>query len=246
MLLKRAEDYGKTSYKGLFHFVRYIETLKKYEVDYGEAGTADVNDDTVRIMTIHKSKGLEFPVCIIAGMHKKYNLMDSRAAVIPDIDLGLGIDKADPDSRIRLTTAVKRAVSRKKLYETLAEEERVLYVAMTRAKEKLIMTGIVNDIEKILATDKGVIKCTSYLELVLHGLNNAGLPSVTVNTVTAEGMIESEIRETVNYEAAKEELRRIAREAEGRKILSEARDCSEDNNDGTGRTDTVCRIDKTG
>ena len=210
MLLKKAEDYGTTSYKGLFHFVRYIEMLKKYDVDYGEAGILDEHDDSVSIMTIHKSKGLEFPVCIIAGMHKKYNFMDTRASIIPDIDIGLGMDLSDPVRRIKLSTAVKRAVSKKKLYEILAEEERILYVAMTRAREKLIMTGVVNDTEKALLSDKGTIRCASFLDLIIHGINNEGLSSVMINTVSAEDLIETAIKETVCYEARREKLIRLS------------------------------------
>lgn len=207
MLLKKAEDYGKTSYKGLFHFVKYIEMLKKYEVDYGEANVTDEADDVVRIMTIHKSKGLEFPVCFVAGMHKKYNLMDSRATIIPDIDIGLGVELVDPKRRIKQTTMVKLAASRKKMYEVLAEEERVLYVAMTRAKEKLIMTGVVSDVEEELKKDKGVVRATSYLDLLLHGLNNAGLPSVTVLSRGATDLIDSGIHEAVGLEAGREVLK---------------------------------------
>ncbi len=208
MLLKKAEDYGKTSYKGLFHFVRYIEMLKKYEVDYGEANTLDENDDTVRIMTIHKSKGLEFPVCFLAGLQKNYNKMDLTGTVVPDIDLGLGIELVDPVLRIRQTTAMKRAAVIRKTRELLAEEERVLYVAMTRAKEKLILTGVVKDIDKALASDKGLIKCSCYLDLITYGLANAGLPSITVNTLSAAGLVNEEIRESVEREAEREELLR--------------------------------------
>ena len=206
MLLKKAEDYGKTSYRGLFRFVKYIEMLKKFEVDFGEANITDENDDAVRIMTIHKSKGLEFPVCFIAGMHKKYNTMDAAAPIISDIDLGLGAELIDPVRRLRSKTILKQALAWKKYNEILAEEERILYVAMTRAKEKLIMTGVVNDIEKAMAEDKGVIKCSSHMELVLHGLNNEGLQSVNVNTVRASDMIESEIKETVSLEERRTEL----------------------------------------
>ncbi|MCR5405339.1 MAG: helicase-exonuclease AddAB subunit AddA [Lachnospiraceae bacterium] len=207
MLLKKAEDYGKTSYKGLFHFVKYIEMLRKYEVDYGEANVTDEADDVVQIMTIHKSKGLEFPVCFVAGMHKKYNLMDSRATIIPDIDIGLGVELVDPGRRIKQTTMVKLAASRKKMYEVLAEEERILYVAMTRAKEKLIMTAIVNDMEEELKKDKGVVKATSYLDLLIHGLNNEGLPSVTVSGRGAADLIDSGIHEAVGLEAGREVLK---------------------------------------
>ena len=222
MLLKKAEDYGKTSYKGLFHFVRYIEMLKKYEVDYGEANTLDENDDTVRIMTIHKSKGLEFPVCFLAGLQKNYNKMDLTGTVVPDIDLGLGIELVDPVLRIRQTTAMKRAAVIRKTHELLAEEERVLYVAMTRAKEKLILTGVVKDMDKTLATDKGLIKCSSYLDLVTCGLTNAGLPSITVNTLRATGLVDEEIKESVEREAEREDLmRRLEGEGNASDIMKE-------------------------
>lgn len=229
MLLKKAEDYGKTSYKGLYHFVRYIEMLKKYEVDYGEANVIDENDDAVRIMTIHKSKGLEFPICFIAGMHKDYNFMDVRAAFVTDIDLGVGVEYTDTDTRARYATPVKKALAGKRKLEIMAEEERILYVAMTRAKEKLIMTGVVSDIEEALGKDRGVIKSTSYLSLLLHGINNDGLESVEVKREDATGLVDAEIRNTVSLEAGREELRKaLSRGQEGpdaddelMKILSE-------------------------
>ncbi|MCR5507296.1 MAG: helicase-exonuclease AddAB subunit AddA [Lachnospiraceae bacterium] len=209
MLLKKAEDYGKVSFKGLFHFVRYIEMLKKYDVDYGEAGLLDENADAVAIMTIHKSKGLEFPVCFVAGMKKVYNFMDSRARILPDIDFGIGLPYSDPVRRVQKKTILKHALARKRDFEIRAEEERVLYVAMTRAKEKLIMTGVVNDTEKALGSYLSVNKCNSYLDLLIYGLNNKGLPSLEVTTVNAADLIDSGIREAVSAEESREELRKI-------------------------------------
>ena len=209
MLLKKAEDYGKTSYKGLFHFVKYIEMLKKYEVDYGEANVLDEHDDAVRIMTIHKSKGLEFPVCFVAGIYKGYNFLDSQASIIPDIDLGLGVPLVDPIRRTKQTTLIRQAAARKKYYETLAEEERILYVAMTRAKEKLIMTGVVNDVEDRLKKSRGIIRCYCYFDLLVYGLNNAGLPSVNVKQTGVQDLIVSGIREAVSMEAGKETLKNV-------------------------------------
>ena len=214
MLLKKAEDYSKTSYKGLFHFVKYIEMLRKYEVDYGEANVADESDDAVRIMTIHKSKGLEFPVCFVAGLHKKYNLMDTNSSIIPDIDIGIGIDLVDPSRRTKQITAVRRAAAYKKYYEILAEEERILYVAMTRAKEKLIMTGVVKDTDEVLKKDKGIIKCTSFLDLIVHGISNNGIPAMSVNTVDSVSLLESEIKEVIGSETVKEELSNMIRSGE--------------------------------
>ncbi len=204
MLLKKAEDYGKASFKGLFHFVKYIETLKKYDVDYGEAGLLDENADAVAIMTIHKSKGLEFPVCFVAGMSKNYNLRDAYGQIIPDIDLGMGVPHVDPIRRTYGMTPVKSALAKKKEYEIRAEEERVLYVAMTRAKEKLIMTGVVNDVEKVNMNPKGLIKCSCYLDLVINALNRRGIPSLTVKTSGVQDIIDADIKDTVSLEEGRE------------------------------------------
>lgn len=141
MLLTRASDFEKTSYFGLFHFVRYMEQLEKYEVDYGEADTLDENADVVRIMSIHKSKGLEFPVTFVAGLSKRFNMQDVNQAMILDMDLGLATDYVDVERRIRNKTLRRTVLSRKMRGDSLAEELRVLYVALTRAKEKLIMTA---------------------------------------------------------------------------------------------------------
>lgn len=141
MLFTKASDFEKTSYFGLFHFVRYMEQLEKYDVDYGEAGQLDENADVVRIMSIHKSKGLEFPVVFVSGLGKRFNMQDANQPLILDTDLGLGVDYVDPDRRIRNRT-LRRAVLAGKLREdSLAEEMRVFYVAMTRAREKLILTA---------------------------------------------------------------------------------------------------------
>ena len=143
MLLTKASDFEKTSYFGLFHFIRYMGQLEKYDVDYGGAEQLDENADVVRIMSIHKSKGLEFPITFVAGMSKRFNMQDVNQALILDMDLGLGTDYVDPDRRIRNKTLRRMALSGKLREESLAEEMRLLYVAMTRAREKLVMTGVV-------------------------------------------------------------------------------------------------------
>ena len=141
MLVEKAADYEQTSYKGLFHFVRYIEKLKKFDTDFGEAVTAGEEDDTVRIMSIHKSKGLEFPIVILAGMGKKFNRQDVYGKILIDPELGIGTDYLDLEHRLKSTTLKKNVLRRKMELDNLGEELRVLYVAMTRAKEQLIMTG---------------------------------------------------------------------------------------------------------
>lgn len=141
MLTEKAAAFEGTSYKGLFNFVRYIEQLKKYDVDYGEAGVLDEQSDTVRIMSIHKSKGLEFPIVFAAGLGKQFNLQDAKAQVVIHPELGVGLDDIDLDRRTKTQTFLKRLIREHTVMETLAEEMRILYVALTRAKEKLIMTG---------------------------------------------------------------------------------------------------------
>ncbi len=148
MLLTRAAAFENTSYYGLFHFLRYVEQLEKYEVDYGEADVLDENADVVRIMSIHKSKGLEFPVCFVAGLSKKFNRQDESGRLIADVDMGIGVDFVESNLRLLSPMLKKSAVALKMRIDALGEEMRVLYVAMTRAKEKLILTAMTPDIEK--------------------------------------------------------------------------------------------------
>lgn len=152
MLLEKAGDFEKTSYHGLFHFIRYMEQLEKYDVDYGEANTLDEKADVVRIMSIHKSKGLEFPITFVAGLSKRFNMQDANQALIVDLDMGIGTDYVDPVQRISNKTLRKNVIARKMQLDNLGEELRILYVALTRAKEKLIMTGVIDKpLEKIAA-----------------------------------------------------------------------------------------------
>ena len=141
MLFTKASDFEKTSYFGLFHFIRYMEQLEKYDVDYGEAELLDENADVVRIMSIHKSKGLEFPVTFVAGLSKRFNIQDANQSMIADMDMGLATDYVDPERRLRNRTLRRAVLSVKLREDNLSEELRVLYVALTRAKEKLIMTA---------------------------------------------------------------------------------------------------------
>ena len=145
MLLEKAAAYEKTSYKGLFHFVRYIDELQKYDVDFGEADMVGENEDVVRIMSIHKSKGLEFPIVIVSGMGKNFNKQDTRSKMVLHPELGIGLDYMDGKLRIKSPTIAKKAIAKQIDLENLGEELRVLYVALTRAKEKLILTGTLKD-----------------------------------------------------------------------------------------------------
>ena len=188
MLLSKAVAFEQTSFYGVFHFLRYIEQLSKYEVDYGEADILDENADVVRIMSIHKSKGLEFPVCFVAGLSKKFNMQDTTGRLVTDMDLGMGVDEIDSELRIQRRMTKKNVVSLKMRLDTLAEEMRVLYVAMTRAREKLILTAVVRDGEKLreqialyenTKAEDGRMRFTdllnagSFLQFVLPALSDA-------------------------------------------------------------------------
>ena len=147
-LLTKAGSFEQTAYTGVFDFLRYIDQMHQYEVDYGEANVLDENADVVRIMTIHKSKGLEFPVCFVAGLSGRFafKTMDTTGDILCDADMGLGINYIDLNYRGKVTTLRKEAVAEKIRLDAFGEELRVLYVAMTRAKDKVILTGTVKDL----------------------------------------------------------------------------------------------------
>ena len=159
MLVKKAVDFENTSYHGLFQFIRYMEQLERYQVDFGEVSLYGELADTVRIMTIHKSKGLEFPVVFVCGLGGRMNVMDANAQVLLHASLGIGPEWIRLKDRTHSTPLVKQVIRRAIRRDMLGEELRVLYVALTRAKEKLILTGTVDDLEKkfreIEGTDPG-------------------------------------------------------------------------------------------
>ncbi len=148
MLRDKAANFEATSYKGLFNFIRVIERMQTGgKGDMGAAKIVGENENIVRIMSIHKSKGLEFPVVIVAGLGKQFNLKDLNNPVLLHQDLGLGPNYVDYEKRLSYETVAKVAIKRKITLETLSEEMRILYVALTRAREKLILTGSVKSIE---------------------------------------------------------------------------------------------------
>lgn len=147
MLVEKAMEFEETSYRGLFNFIRYMEQLQKYSVDFGEVSLS-AGEQTVRIMTIHKSKGLEFPIVFAAGMGKRFNLQDVNAGILIHPEYGVGCQAADSKRRIRCTTLARQVMQQQLLEESLGEELRVLYVALTRAKEKLILTGTLGRMEQ--------------------------------------------------------------------------------------------------
>ncbi len=209
MLVEKARVFESTSYKGLFHFVRYIEELQKYDVDYGEASIEDEQSDTVRVMTIHKSKGLEFPIVFVAGMGKGVNLQDARSSVALHPRMGVGLDAVDLVRRTKSPGIIKKVMQKEETLDSLGEELRVLYVAFTRAKEKLIITGILPDPEKkcsgfeIIKARKeetlsfGLLsKAVTYWDWILPALVRASedVP-ITRRVLTFEDIVKEEVTE---------------------------------------------------
>jgi ATP-dependent helicase/nuclease subunit A len=151
VLYDRARQFEETGYKGLFNFINFVDKLKSSRGDMGSAKILGENDNVVRIMSIHKSKGLEFPVVILAGCGKRFNLMDMNSSILLHQEPGFGPDVVDCSKRISWPSAAKLGIREKIKTENLSEEMRILYVAMTGAREKLIITGSVRNIEKSAA-----------------------------------------------------------------------------------------------
>lgn len=148
LLFEQAKQYETASFKGLYNFIHFMDKLK---LNHGEIGSAKIigeNEDVVRIMSIHKSKGLEFPVVFLCNIGKQFNMQDLNQKILLHQDLGLGPNYIDSEMRIEYPTLAKEAIKLKLKRENLAEEMRILYVGLTRAKEKLVLVGTTNDIEK--------------------------------------------------------------------------------------------------
>ncbi|MCR4890856.1 MAG: UvrD-helicase domain-containing protein [Lachnospiraceae bacterium] len=200
LLISRAAEYEETSYRGLFRFIRYIEQLKKRELDLGEAGSEE-GGNAVRIMSIHKSKGLEFPVVFLCNLQKRFNFRDASAAMVTDPSLGIGLSYVEPDRKVKKTTAIMDAIACRRKLNTLGEEIRILYVAMTRAEEKLIMTAVVPDLEKALAySGKGISGALSYLDLVLMAINDGeAAKSISVSQVPLFETVDEAVEEEIKF-----------------------------------------------
>lgn len=232
LLLQKASAYEQTSYFGAFHFVRYLQQIMEKEVDYGEADILDEQADVVRIMSIHKSKGLEFPICFVAGLGKKINFMDAYQVLVTDSDLGVGTECINYEKRLQSKTLSKNIIVQKMLNDSLAEEIRVLYVAFTRAREKLILSGCVSNLDKKMASlmkhvGRGdspmpfyeLAGVTSALDYVLMGLaGKENLSPVKLQCIRSEDT--SFLRATSELT---EEFERVAFEGQVSQFVTEER-----------------------
>ena len=204
-LLEDAKQFEKGSYSGLFHFIRYIEKVKKQEQDQGEATVFSEKDDLLRIMSIHHSKGLQFKVVFLSQLHKNFNKMDSKAKMLMDAELGLAADYLDLETRIKYPSLHKIAIKEKGERESLGEELRVLYVAMTRAEEKLILTGVCKNEEDLIKkfpvqerlSLEDIRGATSYLAWICMAYSRSFFESsktgeITLSFISKEDLEENE------------------------------------------------------
>ena len=237
-LLEDAKQFEKGSYSGLFHFIRYIEKVKKQEQDQGEATVFSEKDDLLRIMSIHHSKGLQFKVVFLSQLHKTFNKMDSKAKMLMDAELGLAADYLDLETRIKYPSLHKIAIKEKGERESLGEELRVLYVAMTRAEEKLILTGVCKNeedlIKKFPVQDRLSLEdirgATSYLAWILMAYSRSFFEStkteeIALRFLSKEDLEENEgkaMREAIYLEKKLYEFLGTAREkTEAERLMEE-------------------------
>ena len=220
MLAERASAYEKTNYHGLFRFVRYIEQLKDRAVDFGEVSLYGEEEDIVRIMTIHKSKGLEFPIVFVAGIGNAFNKMDERAPALLHSRTGIGLAAVYLDQRrIRENTLFRAAVRNAVRRDALAEELRVLYVAMTRAKEKLVLIGTAQDKAGGALSVGGdvpgyqqLIHAGSYLDWILAA-QNAGA-GIRTEWVSGGDLVLEKAADLAGKDLKRQELLRIFADGE--------------------------------
>ena len=237
-LLEDAKQFEKGSYSGLFHFIRYIEKVKKQEQDQGEATVFSEKDDLLRIMSIHHSKGLQFKVVFLSQLHKSFNKMDSKAKMLMDSELGLAADYLDLETRIKYPSLNKIAIKEKGERESLGEELRVLYVAMTRAEEKLILTGVCKNEEDLIKkfpvqerlSLEDIRGATSYLAWILMAYSRSFFEStkteeIALRFISKEDLEENEgkaMGEAISLEKKLYEFLETGREkTEAEKLMEE-------------------------
>ena len=237
-LLEDAKQFEKGSYSGLFHFIRYIEKVKKQEQDQGEATVFSEKDDLLRIMSIHHSKGLQFKVVFLSQLHKTFNKMDSKAKMLMDSELGLAADYLDLETRIKYPSLHKIAIKEKGERESLGEELRVLYVAMTRAEEKLILTGVCKNEEDLIKkfpvqerlSLEDIRGASSYLAWILMAYSRSFFEStkteeIALHFISKEDLEENEgkaMGEAISFEKKLYEFLGTGREkTEAEKLMEE-------------------------
>lgn len=147
-LYDRARQYEEAGFRGLFRYLQLMDKMKEDGLDLAPAKVVSEKEDVVRIMSIHKSKGLEFPVVFVADMGKAFNRRDTQDQILFHNRLGIGLKQYDPEWRMSYPTLIWSGIAAQLRWEGTAEEERILYVAMTRARDQLILTGHSSHIDR--------------------------------------------------------------------------------------------------
>ena len=207
-LIEDALQFEKGSFSGLFNFIRYIEKAKQKEYDEGEANIYSENDDLLRIMSVHQSKGLQFKVVFLSSLQKNFNKQDLRESILLDEELGMASNYLDQETRIKYPSLQLSAIKEKMEEENQAEELRLLYVAMTRAEEKLIMTGVVKNLASYMEKHpvnedikiEDIRGANSYLDFIMLAFSRSFTeslenPLVKLRTFTREALSEKKEEE---------------------------------------------------
>lgn len=171
MLVEKAIQFEQTSYKGVFNFLRYMERLEKYEIDFGTAAVLGEGEDVVRIMSTHKSKGLEFPIVIVGNLGKGFSSADKKNSLMIHPENGIGLQDIDSEKRTKRESIPRNLIRNQMSNENLGEELRILYVALTRAKEKLYMVASIKKLDKTLGKLQRKLQFND--ELMFHDRKNA-------------------------------------------------------------------------
>lgn len=230
LLFEKAKNYEKNSYKGLFNFVNYIQKIS-LKSDVSEAKLISEDANVVRIMSIHKSKGLEFPIIFLANTNKKFNFRADDSNLVLHQKLGFGAVVYDMDKKTSFNSIMKKKIEKFKKNEQIAEEMRLLYVAMTRAKEKLIITGRVKDYENLKGEissgidERGnisnykILKINNYLDWILSSIDNLTVYGKSLNCLGREENflgnedlkfqlnVNTKTEEFIEYQRIKEEVK---------------------------------------
>lgn len=237
LLFEKAKNYEKNSYKGLFNFVNYIQKIS-LKSDVSEAKLISEDANVVRIMSIHKSKGLEFPIVFLANTNKKFNFRADDSNLVLHQKLGFGAIVYDMDKKTSFNSIMKKKIEKFKKNEQIAEEMRLLYVAMTRAKEKLIITGRVKDYENLREEissgidERGnisnykILKINNYLDWILSSIDNLSVYGKSLNCLGREENFlgNEDLKFQLNVNTKTEEFieyQRIKEEVKTNKIISD-------------------------
>lgn len=206
LLVAKAQEYVMMGETGLFHFLRYMDALIEQEKDFGEYATQEESRGCVHFMSIHKSKGLEFPVVIVSGLGRKFNLSDSNGVLISDAETGMGMKYINLEQRYTTPMALQKVLQNTIREESLAEELRVLYVALTRAKEKLIMTGVLRNAPRAVMEGARTEDYRNHLELTdSQCFLDWILPACSRNAGYVDFLARAELERTDVFTAAEED-----------------------------------------